>query len=323
MKGFYMDNDMKNIDSLTDAAAADRVMADDGAPKPENAVPVKGYLNEDFRMFHNTDTLGTDVGVHFHTFYKVTFVKYGKGSYMIDGRLYDIEPCDIILVGMNVPHQPSFEAGELYDRYTLYISEGLLERFDMQGFHICDLFSSERGNVIRPEGKDTEHFVNMMDRIEKETRSSSYASSLAARIGVIAFLIEAGRCREDSSLTVPLHLPEDDKMLNILRYLNDNLGNDISTGNIADHFSLGAEELKQSFKDAFGCPLQDYITNRRLTRAKEMILKGTGPAEACYACGYKSYQDFTNEYRNKYGAPPKKATDETPANGPLSDFLPE
>ena len=112
-------------------------------------------------------------------------------------------------------------------------------------------------------------------------------------------------------------------MLNILRYINDNLGNDISADNISGHFSTDLEELRQSFKDAFGCPLQDYIINRRLTRAKEMILKGTGPAEACYACGYKSYQDFANEYKNKYGIPPKKATDETPANGPLSDFLPE
>ncbi len=67
-------------------------------------IPAKGYLHEDFRLFHNTDTLGTEVGVHFHTFYKVTFVKYGAGSYMIDGRLYDIRPGDIILVGINVPH---------------------------------------------------------------------------------------------------------------------------------------------------------------------------------------------------------------------------
>ena len=58
----------------------------------EQEVPVKGYLHEDFRLFHNTDTLGTDAGVHFHTFYKVTFVKYGAGSYMIDGRMYDIRP---------------------------------------------------------------------------------------------------------------------------------------------------------------------------------------------------------------------------------------
>ena len=38
------------------------VMGDGIKTAEQGEVPVKGYLNEDFRLFHNTDTLGTDVG---------------------------------------------------------------------------------------------------------------------------------------------------------------------------------------------------------------------------------------------------------------------
>ncbi|MBO4337096.1 MAG: helix-turn-helix domain-containing protein [Lachnospiraceae bacterium] len=286
-------------------------------------IPVKGYLHEDFRLFHNTDTLGTDVGVHFHTFYKVTFVKYGAGSYMIDGRMYDIRPCDIILVGINVPHQPSFEAGELYDRYTLYISSSMLEKFDIPDCHIYELFSSESGNVVRPDGKEADHFVSMMEKIDTETRSSSYAARLAARLGVIGFLIETGRCREESSLTVPLHLPENDKMLNILRYINDNLSENITIADIASRFYMSKYHMMRSFKNAFGCPMHEYIINRRLTRAREMIMQGTAPAEACYSCGYGSYSAFARAYSDKYGVSPRKTVKESTEYSGLSDFLPE
>lgn len=294
-----------------------------GTDAEAGRIPVKGYLNEDFRLFHNTDTLGTDVDVHFHTFYKVTFVKYGKGSYMIDGRTYDIRPCDIILVGMNVPHKPFFEAGELYDRYTLYISAGMLEDLDLPDCHISELFTSESGNVVRPEGKETDHFVAMMERIEKETRSSSYAARLAARISVAAFLIETGRCRQESSLAVPLKPQEEDKMLNILRRINENLGKDISLEDIASDFGMSMEDMAVSFNDAFGCPVKEYITNRRLSRAQEMIMQGAGPAEACYECGYESYSEFAAAYKDKYGIPPKRAIKEEAGYGSLSDFLPE
>ena len=299
------------------------VMGDGIKSAEQGEVPVKGYLNEDFRLFHNTDTLGTDVGVHFHTFYKVTFVKYGAGSYMIDGRLYDVRPGDIILVGINVPHKPSFEAGELYDRYTLYISSGLLEDFDIPECHIYDLFSSESGNVVRPEGKDTEHFVSMLERIDTETRSSSYAARLAARIGIVGFLIETGRCREESALIVPLRLQEDDKMLNILRFINENLSEDISINDLAERFFMSKYHMMRSFKNAFGCPMHEYMINRRLTKAREMILQGTGPAEACYACGYGSYSAFARAYNEKYGVSPRRTVKENVEYGTLSDFLPE
>ncbi len=283
----------------------------------------KGYLHETFRLFHNTDILGTDALAHFHTFYKVTFVKYGKGSYMIDGRTYGIQSGDIILVGINVPHRPSFEAGELYDRYTIYISPELLERFDTPDCHICELFSSKTANVIRPDKDSAERLIKMLERIEAERRSGLYGASLASEAGVLWFLIEAARCRMDSSFDVPLSSAEDDRILKILRFINENLKEDISAEDIASRFEMAPEEMKQSFKETFGCAMDEYIINRRLSQAHEMIMQGTAPAEACYECGFKSNPEFTGHYRQKYGTNPKCPDRRDGIRDSLSDFLPE
>ena len=289
----------------------------------DGKVTARGYLHEDFRLFHNTDTLGTGVGIHFHDFYKVTFVKYGTGRYMIDGKCYDIMSGDIILVGMNVPHQPLFASGELYDRYTLYISSAMIEDFDIPECHIYDLFSSSSGNVIRPRGGESDRFAGIMKRIEAENASSSYAAHLAARLCVMSFLIETGRTREDSALIVPLHLPEGDMMLDILRYVNDNLCESISAKDTASHFDIDEQTMLNDFEGAFGCPMEEYISNRRLTKAREMIQEGTAPADACYSCGYGSYTEFAKAYQNKFGTAPRLVTQESPEQELLSDFLVE
>ena len=284
-------------------------------------VAARGYLHEDFRLFHNTDTLGTEVGIHFHDFYKVTYVKYGTGRYMIDGKCYDIVSGDIILVGINVPHQPIFASGELYDRYTLYISAAMIGDFDIPECHIYDLFSSESGNVIRPKSGENDRFAGMLKRIEAENASSSYAAHLAARLYVMSFLIETGRTRENSALIVPLHLPEDDQMLNVLRFVNDNICENISIKDIASRFDMAEQAMSDDFKRAFGCPILEYVTNRRLTKAREMIQEGVAPADACYSCGYGSYTDFSKAYQNKFGAAPRLVTHENPEHELLTDFF--
>ena len=289
----------------------------------EEKVPAKGYLHEDFRLFHNTDTLGTEMGVHVHDFYKVTFVRYGSGSYMIDGRIYDVSAGDIILVGRGVPHQPAFPAGNLYDRYTVYISAKMLEDFDLPECHIHELFSSESANVIRPETKETDRFAGILTRIRTETASSSYAARLAARLGVVRLLIEIGRCREESSLTVPLSTNREDPLLKLLCYVNENICEQLSTEDIASHFGMTPEKLLEDFANAFGCRLPEYMKNRRLNRAHEMILGGTAPAEACYSCGYGSYQDFAEAYRQKYGDVPRRLVNASAEKAVFPDYFPE
>ncbi|MBO4374547.1 MAG: helix-turn-helix domain-containing protein [Lachnospiraceae bacterium] len=281
----------------------------------------KGYLHETFRLFHNTDILGIDTPAHFHSFYKVTFVRYGRGSYMIDGRTYDIQSGDIVLVGINVPHRPVFEAGELYDRYTVYISSALLEKFDTPDCHISEIFSSTSANVIRPDRKNADRFIKMFERIETEKQSGSFGASLASEMGVLWFLIEAARCRQ-GSLQVPLENSEDDRMLAILRAVNESLGSRISLPELAERFDMDTDDMKASFQEAFGCPLEEYITSRALTRAREMIMQGTAPAEACYACGYKNISEFTESYRKKFGSAPKCPGKEETGEA-LSVFFPD
>ena len=62
-----------------------------------------GYLNNDFKIFHLIDQGMAPVNFHFHEFHKILILLKGNVSYCIEGRSYDLQPDDDVLV-VRQPH---------------------------------------------------------------------------------------------------------------------------------------------------------------------------------------------------------------------------
>ena len=77
------------------------------APAP-GAAPVRGYLHEDFRLFHLKDLGKGPYEYHYHDFLKIMILIEGKVRYTIEGRSYDLAPWDIVLVDRGLIRIPGF-----------------------------------------------------------------------------------------------------------------------------------------------------------------------------------------------------------------------
>ncbi len=66
----------------------------------------KGYLSSDFRLFHLTDRSIPNIKYHYHEFDKITILIKGNVHYTIEGRTYQLEPYDMVLVRHNEIHRP-------------------------------------------------------------------------------------------------------------------------------------------------------------------------------------------------------------------------
>ena len=88
----------------------------------------KGFLTEDYRLFHLRSDGGTRPEFHYHEFCKILMLVSGSGGYTVDGRRYALQSGDIVLVGSHQVHRPEFEAGAVYERIILYVSPEYLSR---------------------------------------------------------------------------------------------------------------------------------------------------------------------------------------------------
>ena len=46
----------------------------------------RGYLHEDFHLFHLSSALAEDTAFHYHEFHKLVFFLAGRGNYIVEGR---------------------------------------------------------------------------------------------------------------------------------------------------------------------------------------------------------------------------------------------
>ncbi len=197
----------------------------------------RGYLLEDFRLFHLKDDRGTKVDYHYHEFCKIVLLLSGSGSYTVEGRRYLLLPGDIVLVGSRCVHKPEFEEGISYERMILYISPSLLAENSVPDYSLEDVFSGKPGHVLRPAEDVRRRLRSLAEQLESEMAASGGENAILSRCTLLRLLVEIGRAMQKTGSELPQPVvPRDGKILDILRYLEANLAEDISIDDLAAQF---------------------------------------------------------------------------------------
>ena len=266
----------------------------------ENAVS-RGYLQEEFRLFHNRDTLGAVTELHYHDFYKIMLLIEGDGSYTIQGRRYELKPGDVVLVGRGFAHKTEFLPGRIYERMIFFISQDFIDRCSTPKTDFAALFSGRDGHVLRPSPNASADLFGLVRSCERELRSAEFGSDVAARAALIRILLAIGRTLYREALPPA---PKDDKILQILRYVDEHLTEDVSVDDLAERFFISKYHMMRRFKAEVGASIHQYQSDKRLLAAREMLRSGMGATDACFASGFRSYSAFARAYVKYFGITP-------------------
>jgi mannose-6-phosphate isomerase-like protein (cupin superfamily) len=134
----------------------------------------KGYLLEDYRLFHLRSDTGTRPDYHYHEFAKILLLVSGSGSYVVDGQRYAIRSGDAVLIGSGCVHRPEFEVGVPYERIILYISPEFLQRQSVPDCDLSECFSGRFGHVLRTEESRQQPIFTLAAALEKELSGKAY-----------------------------------------------------------------------------------------------------------------------------------------------------
>lgn len=107
----------------------------------------RGYLREDFRLFHLKGAMEEQLDWHYHTFHKLIFFLGGQSGYGVEGRSYPLEPGDVILVPQGCVHRPEAAPGAPYERVILYLSPDYLARAGTAECPLDSCFTLEIGRA--------------------------------------------------------------------------------------------------------------------------------------------------------------------------------
>lgn len=265
----------------------------------------KGFLSEDYRLFHLRSDGGTRPEFHYHEFCKILMLVSGSGGYIVDGKRYALQSGDIVLVGSHTVHRPEFEPGAAYERIILYISPEFLRRSGVPGCDLGECFSGAGGHVLRPGEPERKKLFALAASLERELAGDDYGRELLCQAALLRLLVHISRSlhRSDAPRPGPL-TPGNERIAAIVRYLDRHLTEDICIDELAERFYLSKYHMMRLFRRETGTTIHAYLTERRLGLARELMTGGMSATDACFRSGFRSYCTFTRAYGKHFGSTP-------------------
>lgn len=266
----------------------------------------RGYLKEQFRLFHLADGRGEYIEYHYHTFHKIIILLAGKAGYAVEGERYDLSPGDFVLVGSGSIHCPIVEAGDYYERMILYIAPEYLRSLAQGDCDPEECFRRAQETfqyVFRDEG--TSRVRVLFQSLAETVRQGGYGASLLAQAQFTELLVEVNRVVRGGHRVGAAG--GDSKVISLLQYLNLHLTESLTIDELAARFYISKYHMMRRFRAETGYTVHAYLTGKRLALAREQIAAGTPILQAASACGFGDYSTFCRAYRRQFGQPPSSA----------------
>lgn len=262
------------------------------------SVSKQGYLREAFRLFYLKDTAGQELDYHYHEFNKIVIPLAGKVTYWADGICYALQPWDVLLVKHHTIHKAAIELTQPYERYILYISPNYMQRC-LPGAGVGDCFEGTE-RLLRLSPAQQAQLKRLLEEIQTELKTPYPDSEALCRVLLLRVLLLLRRVNpaERSAITY------DDKMRPALSYINEHLSQPISVDDLARLSFLSRSHFMRLFKERMGCTVHNYIRQKRLDQAAQLISQGVAAGQAAAESGFPDYSVFLRAFRQTYHTTP-------------------
>lgn len=270
----------------------------------------RGYLKDDFRLFHIKDNRSLDFEYHYHDFNKIIIFISGRVNYLIEGRSYRLKPWDILFVSSSETHKAIIDPSEVYERIVIWVNSSFLEKHNNEDGNLLTCFElacREKFNLLRSSSeamKDIKHTLTAMERTIGNKDFGSFILGNSLFIQLMVYLNRLYLGSENSGSIVDVEY--DETVERILNYIKENLTEDLSIEKISSLFYLNRYYLMHRFKEQTGYTIHNYIVQKRLIYANTLIKSGRSVTEACVECGFNDYSSFLRAFKNMFGLSPKK-----------------
>ena len=277
----------------------------------------KGYLREDYRLFYLKKMPTQEISYHYHDFHKVLLLLDGHIGYGIEGRTYDLVPGDVVLVGAGQIHAPLFYDREVYERLILYLSPDFESSLGEAGAGLLGCFDRppSASNLLRLQGALAEplaelsrQLVQLVRRGQEETPDGlpENLEELYRRMKVTELLLLLDRSLAGGGAALQVGEAGGNEVIrSCIGYIAEHLGEeDLSIDTIAGALYLSRSYVMHRFKEETGCTVGEFIRDKRLFLARNLLNSGLPVTEACFRSGFRNYSAFYYAYKKKYHTAP-------------------
>ena len=267
-------------------------------------------LRSDFEAFYYSDENLRAVAPHQHDFYELLFFLEGDVTYMIGETAHKLVSGDLLMIPCGIPHHPVFSGTARYRRVVLWLTADFVRSLP-QGGELAEALALEttestQGRLYRFRMTDSDPILECAMSIAEEFSYQRPFADTMTTLLVTRLLILISRMVPAADSSGSRDSASQQLAQEVVAFIDENLSLDLTLDFIADHFFISKFYLSRVFRRHMGITTHNYISQRRLFRARQLLYDGHPPSDVYRLCGYSDYSVFYRAFRERYGVSPRQ-----------------
>ena len=239
--------------------------------------------------------------LHTHKAYEIYIFIKGNAEYVIESKIFPMKPYDILITKNDELHQVRHLEKTVYERIVVELNDMFFEENDCADYlKILKNRKNDSDNIISPDSSDKIKLMDCISRIEKYISESEKFNQTIVKCAIIELLHIINTIKSKN-----VQIKNNHNIDEIINYINNNLSNDVSLDDIANHMFMSKYHLCRIFKEHTGLTINKYITNKRIKLVQNLYSQGNSLTVSCIKAGYSNYSSFYKAYITETGKSPK------------------
>ena len=239
--------------------------------------------------------------LHSHLFYEMDIYYNGDVAYISEQQEFTPQTNDILIFPPSTFHTARLIEKSLYERYVFYFSSKVFRHFDSD--YIPEVFSRNNAGCFSINRESRGKYFFLIEEIKNAVQSEKPECGLLAYsyfLQLITLIATDSRVNRDSITSIP------QKVLEIKEYIDNNFRSISWVSDVAVHFFYSREYVSRMFKQFYNINISEYIVNRKIAFAKELLEEGHSVSYSSDVSGFKSLSSFNEAFRSRLGVSPSK-----------------
>lgn len=249
---------------------------------------------------------------HYHNYYEIYYLKKGSSSILIDDKIFNLQPNDLVLLPSGVMHKTMY-FGHTNQRIVIAFTQDYIPS------HLNNVLE-DIWNIPAFRITNQELVKKLFDNISREVNDDNEISKELLKCYLTELLIHVARNKKNF---ISEQTNSSSPIIRSMDYILEHYDSNITLEFLADFSGYTKNYFSKIFKDVIGIGYKEYIILTRL-KVAEKLLKTTNKSirEIATECGFNDSNYFSTVFQRKYGIAPTNYRKKqiTLSNGVIYDY---
>jgi len=282
----------------------------------------KKIMDEWITAFYRVQGLDNSFNFHSHQEYEIYFFHSGDCKYLINNRIYELQPGDIILLDGMTLHKPNPGTGSTYTRSMLHFSPtwlhellvtlgipNLLDPFKKLNNCLLRTGYDESGQIVDGMMKEIAASLNLIDLDFQRNDKKNELLEAEVKLELIQLLLRIYKMSQKELSQITSKKSEKEAHAeSIASWINEHYMEKVSLERISGELNLSKYYASHVFKEVTGFTVMEYVMGCRLNQVKYLLEMEPNLTltEISQSVGFESVAHFSRYFKEKMGKTPSQ-----------------